>query len=307
MSCSNNLKQLGLATHNFHDANGYLPPWGFDFNYQPNPASPLNPVYPPPQQGHSALTQILPYIEQDNVYRIGHIEFSVIDPANWPPNWGTALSGPSKIKTFVCPSSPDRVIDYEPYFAGSLHLPDKGPFPLGLTDYAPIRGQVSTFTSACAPASPADTDSNNGVGALGVRGLINTTGWSRGKLKITDMSDGTSNTLMFGEDSGRHQIYAKRTPVQPNAPGTAGWSLNAAWSDYNTAIRVHGYSNDGLVQDGGCCVINCSNNSQLFAFHSGGVNTLRGDGSVHFLSDSIAPGVLAALVTRAGGEVFNDQ
>src|SRR5262249_6939416 len=160
------------------------------------------------------------------------------------------------------------VIDYEPYFAGTLHLPDKGPFILGQTDYAAIRGQVSAFTTSCAPGSPADTDGNNGVGALGVRGLISTNGWSRGKLKITDMADGTSNTLLFGEDAGRHQVYAKRVPVTPNTPGKAGWTLNAAWADYNTYIRVHGFSSDGLVIDGGCCVVNCSNLNQFYSFHS---------------------------------------
>jgi prepilin-type N-terminal cleavage/methylation domain-containing protein len=301
MSCSNNLKQLGLALHNFESANSYLPPWAFDFQgYNPDPANPLGAQ----TQGHSALTQILPYIEQDNVYKIGHIEFSVIDPANWPPNWGTSISGSAKIKTFMCPSAPDRVIDYAPYFV-SLGLPNKGPFILGQTDYAAIRGLHPNFTASCAPGSPAD-NGNNGVGALGVKGFMTPQGLT-GKLKITAMTDGTSNTLLIGEDAGRHQVYAKRTPVQPNAPGQPGWTLNAAWSDYNHYIRVHGYSSDGLVQDGGCCVVNCSNLNQFYSFHSGGVNAVRGDGSVHFMSDSVAPGVLAALVTRAGGEVFNDQ
>src|SRR5215471_1010425 len=87
MSCSNNLKQIALAVHNFENANSYLPAWGFDFSgYNPNPKNPLGAQ----TQGHSALTMLLPYIEQDNAYRLGHPEFSVIDPANWPPPWGTA-------------------------------------------------------------------------------------------------------------------------------------------------------------------------------------------------------------------------
>src|SRR5262249_12695862 len=62
MKCQNNLKQIGLALHNYHDALGGLPPYGFDFS----PAPPGNP-YGPQTQGHSALGLILPYIEQDNV------------------------------------------------------------------------------------------------------------------------------------------------------------------------------------------------------------------------------------------------
>jgi prepilin-type processing-associated H-X9-DG protein len=68
---------------------------------------------------------------------------------------------------------------------------------------------------------------------------------------------------------------------------------------------VRGFSNDGLTQDGGCCVVNCNNANQIYGFHTGGVNALRADGSVQFLSEAIAPGVLAAIVTRNGGEVVN--
>src|SRR5262244_3235323 len=63
MQCSNNLKQLGLAIHNYHDVMGGLPPYGFDY-----------PTIPPGSydtQGHSAFSQILPYIEQDNVQKLG--------------------------------------------------------------------------------------------------------------------------------------------------------------------------------------------------------------------------------------------
>src|SRR5437763_4287847 len=65
MSCSNNLKQLGLAAHNHHDTLGYLPPWSFDFDFNPNPANPLGPQ----NEGHSFQTMLLPYIEQDNLSR----------------------------------------------------------------------------------------------------------------------------------------------------------------------------------------------------------------------------------------------
>ena len=83
--------------------------------------------------------------------------------------------------------------------------------------------------------------------------------------------------------------------------------LNAAWADYNSAIRIAGFSPDGKTPAGGCCVVNCNNAWQLYSFHPGGVNTLRGDGSVQFMQESIAPGVLAALVTRAAGEIFNED
>jgi prepilin-type N-terminal cleavage/methylation domain-containing protein len=75
MKCQNNLKQIGIAVHGYHDAIGYLPAWGFDFN--PAPAG--NP-YGAQTEGHSAFSLILPYIEQQNLSNIMRIDRSVIDP-----------------------------------------------------------------------------------------------------------------------------------------------------------------------------------------------------------------------------------
>src|SRR5437763_4793998 len=63
--CLNNLKQIGLALHGYHDTYKYLPPWGFDFTVAPTP----NP-YGGQTQGHSALGLILPFLEQGNVIRL---------------------------------------------------------------------------------------------------------------------------------------------------------------------------------------------------------------------------------------------
>jgi prepilin-type N-terminal cleavage/methylation domain-containing protein len=302
--CSNNLRQLGIAIHNFHDSNGYLPPWAFDFNYNPHPANRLGDQ----RQGHSAHSQILPYIEQGNIGQITHIDYSVIDPDNWPPPWGTTVGGSTNIKVFVCPSTPSRVIDYGPYFV-SLGLPNAGPFTLGATDYAVVRGIHDNFKNSCAPASPSTAGSGDDGGAMGFKGIMAVGGLTAGKLRLLDMSDGTTNTIMMGEDAGRHQVYFRGKPVTPNTPGTAGWTLNAAWADYNTYIRVRAYtqSSAGTVTEGGCCAVNCYNVNQFYSFHSGGVNTLRGDASVQFLREAIAPGVLAALVTRNGGEVITGE
>jgi len=124
MTCQNNLKQIGLATHNFHDAMGYLPPWGYDFN--PAPAG--NPLGAQ-DQGHSMLTQILPQMEQENILKATRIDLSVNDPRNWPPNWGTNTAAQAGIKSYRCPSAPNRTLDYAPYFV-SLGLPNAGPSTL---------------------------------------------------------------------------------------------------------------------------------------------------------------------------------
>jgi prepilin-type N-terminal cleavage/methylation domain-containing protein/prepilin-type processing-associated H-X9-DG protein len=294
--CQNNLKQIGLALHNYHDVYKHLPPWGFDFAVPPTP----NP-YGPQTQGHSALGLILPFIEQGNVIRLARTDHSVIDPLNLPPNYGTSTAGLAVIPIYLCPSTPDTTVDYGPYFAQN-NLP-LGPMNLARTDYAIIRGLNGTFCAACAPASP-----SGDVGAMGVRGQANAGGGLiSGKVRLQSITDGTSNTIMVAEDAGRQQVYAKGVAVSPNTPGSAGWTLNAAWGDYNTRIIVRGFDNTGTVQDGGCCVINCNNVNQIYGFHTGGANVLRADGSTHFFSEATAPGVVAAMVTRNGGEVFNDN
>jgi prepilin-type N-terminal cleavage/methylation domain-containing protein len=305
MSCSNNLKQIGLALHNHENTLGYLPPWGYDFS--PAPAG--NPLGAQ-TQGHSASMAILPYMEQENLLKTASTDLSVIDPRNWPPPWGTQVNASGRVKSYLCPSTPDRQIDYGPYFV-SLGLPNAGPFVIGGTDYSPIRGYHNNFRNACAPGTPLVPGNGDEGGALGVKGVW-TTSLTRGKIALIQIPDGTSNTLLYAESAGRHQVYAKRVPVSPNTPGTPGWALNCGFFDYNIAIRVRGFDNAGLSQDGGCCVVNCTNGGsagsyQMYAFHSGGLNALRGDGSVQFLRDQTAPGVVAALVSRNGGEVFSDN
>ena len=317
MSCSNNLKQIGLALHNHESAVGYMPPWGYDFS--PAPAG--NPLGGQ-TQGHSALTHLLPYMEQENILKAANINLSVIDPRNWPSNWAGPLGGGvgnpavgAIVKSYLCPSAPNNPIDYQPYFT-SLGLPNLGPFVIGGTSYSPVRGYHNNFRNAYAPTSPLVNTSrnpgNDAGGALGVMGLWTANGLTQGKITLIGISDGTSNTIVFAESAGRHQIYAKGKPVTPNTPGTAGWALNAGFFDYNTAILVRGYSNDGLIRDGGPCVVNCTNGNPtaeygIYAFHTGGANVLRGDGSVQFLRESTAPGVVAAMVSRNGGEVISDN
>ena len=93
MKCSNNFKQFGLALHNFHDTRGALPAVGYTWGSNPNPANPLGNQ----RTGHSVYTQILPYVEQDNVQRLGRLDYSVVDPANLPPPVGTCPAGLVKI------------------------------------------------------------------------------------------------------------------------------------------------------------------------------------------------------------------
>jgi prepilin-type processing-associated H-X9-DG protein len=135
------------------------------------------------------------------------------------------------------------------------------------------------------------------------------------KVPVGAVSDGLSNTIAFGEIAGRQKIFYKGKPNAGSSLLDGGLTLNSAWADYNTARQIRGYdaSLAGPLPVGtaeppaGCASVNVSNVNGLYAFHSGGVNVLQGDGSVRFLRDSVSPGTLAALITRDGGEVFQDN
>jgi prepilin-type N-terminal cleavage/methylation domain-containing protein/prepilin-type processing-associated H-X9-DG protein len=303
IQCSNNLKQLGLAFHNYHDTQGALPNWGFDFD--------LSTLTPPSQfgsnQGHSAFSLILPYIEQENVQKLARLDRPVIESVNLPPPLGTSPSGTTQIKVFQCPSAVYHTADYGPYFT-SIGFPlNNAPYLLGQTDYAPIRGYTANFRNNCAPNSPVLPNyQESGVlaGAAGSN-APRATYPKVNSRKLTDIIDGTSNSIMVVEDAGRQQNFILRRAIPVSwSPLTA--LLNASWADYNIKVLVHGYSADGTVREGGCCVINCNNNDEIYAFHTGGANILRADGSVGFLKDSTAPDVLAAMITAQGGEVISN-
>jgi prepilin-type N-terminal cleavage/methylation domain-containing protein len=328
MSCSNNLKQLGLAILNYESSYAKLPPYGFDFvnlpwpgNTFPNPNNPLNPKLVPTQQGSSLQTLILPYMEQGNLYGTTFPQYSVIDPFNWPPNWAQGLSGGaipgnpnlgSVIKPYTCPSATStNPSNYEMYFV-SQSLPDLGPFLLAITDYAVVIGMHSNFIAQCAPSLPQDADPNSsqGVGALGRRGQVGPTGMT-GVTRLADMTDGTSNTVLMVESSGGQQIWATNKQITPAALLTdPGYRLNAAWADYNTFVEIRGFDSTGTIVDGGCSCVNVTNgnqntHNQIYSFHTGGTNMLRGDGGVMFITGSITPVVLSSLVSRNGGEVID--
>jgi prepilin-type N-terminal cleavage/methylation domain-containing protein len=300
MSCSNNLKQIGLGLHNYESAHQRVPAWAFDFAVAP----PSNP-YGAQTQGHSTLTLLLAYFEQDNIYKLLRADRSVVDPVNMPPPYGTNPGGLQNIKIFVCPSTPGtRIADYGPYFA-SVGLP-LGPLNLGPTDYAPTRGVHSSLQACTNGTTPTGMQDE---GMLGTNNRV-----TKPNVPFGEVSDGLSNTICFGEIAGRQKVYYMGRPNQGVSLTDGGLTLNVAWADYNTARQIRGYSTTApaplpagvLEPPAGCSSINISNVNGLYSFHTGGVNILRGDGAVTYLKDSTTPSVLAAMLTRKGGEVQSD-
>jgi len=263
LQCTNNMKQFGLALHNYAGANDSKLPAsrvtvGSDAKFR------------------SWTPVALAYVEQDNVGRLWDLN------VKW--NAGTNLvTSQTDFKLFKCPSAPD-----------GRRPPTSGPV-LGLGDYGSVNAIRRRFYTA------------NGIGAIFPTGPTGAPGdESLGALqKVVDtpilaITDGTSNTIMLAEDAGRPSLFQ-----QGKDAGVAtadGWG----WADPDC-----GFSIDGVVPGviganwvtGGTCVMNCTNDSEFYSFHTGGINVAMADGSVRFLRSSVSPATLAALVTARGGDI----
>jgi prepilin-type N-terminal cleavage/methylation domain-containing protein/prepilin-type processing-associated H-X9-DG protein len=223
---------------------------------------------------HGCWPFLLPYLEQPALYGLYRWEVSFFDPANQP---AVAM----QLKVLQCPSAPpDRWVtaaDGDGAFVGG----GEG----ACTDYGPVSG--------------VDPD-------LAQLGLIDPVGDYRGALpvngmtRLADVTDGTSNTLLVAEDAGRPQLWRAGRSV----PGV--FSFGGPWASSANPVLVAGASADGATEPGPCAV-NCTNDQQVYGFHPGGAQALLADGSVHFLRAGMDIRVLAALATRAGGEVVLGQ
>jgi len=317
VKCQNNLKQIGLALHNYEGTNGKLPAWGFDFPTNPRPANP----YGNQKQGFTALVMIAEYIEQGNLVNLVNRQISILDPLNLPPPapGATNTAGTMPVKVFVCPSTPngDQTANYDLIMA-SYGFPNGNMY--SRTDYWPFTGIDPTlYTSGRCNVSPVPADPQNSA-ALSPKGAK---GPNDGN-PILSITDGTSNTLMFTEISGRGLAAYIRgksvagitsslpnpVPITPtNGQGDATQYIRGAWADQNGVSYLRGYTvnSAGTVVDAtsGCGLINVTNHVAPYSFHTGGVNCMRCDGSVAFVRDSINPAALLALITRSGGEVVS--
>jgi prepilin-type N-terminal cleavage/methylation domain-containing protein/prepilin-type processing-associated H-X9-DG protein len=256
--CANNLKQLGLALHNFHDVRGAFPPGQVTGPYA------AAGVYGKTNHGWAVF--ILPYLEQQSLYDLYRWDRNLADPANQP-----VVAHP--LKNFCCPAAPgepryDLTHGLFPSYGG------KG----ACGDYAPTWG-----------ASPALATGDTG-GVLVPNSMT----------RLADVVDGTSNTILLTEDAGRPQAWSAGRPI----PGREQAINGGPWAGFGTGITVMGSTPDGSWRPGSCA-INCSNDHEVYSFHSGGANAVFADGSVRFLHQGMGLKTLAALVTRAGGEIVS--
>jgi prepilin-type N-terminal cleavage/methylation domain-containing protein/prepilin-type processing-associated H-X9-DG protein len=273
-SCANNLKQLGLALHNFHDSRGGFPPARQDVPPYPGMAE------DPPRISWTALA--LPYIEQGNLQNQYRLDRDHQEPENdgTPPYTGPN-AGPNQtdIKVFLCPSAPPG---------------RKGANQRGVLDYPPasqIR-RPNPFVTNMPPSDP------TWDGVLGLNVL----------RRLTDITDGTSNTLLLVEDGGRNQYWEMGRYIGTTRPSDLIVGESGAWAVPASHLNVSGFNaaniGTGDPLQPGPCAVNCTNDQEIYAFHPGIANVLLADGSVRPLRAGTDINIVVALITRNHGEVI---
>ena len=292
--CSNNLKQIGLAVHNYEGTTGGLPPgivqtgstaYIPDLLEYATQTSATTWKY----ANHSFLSVMLPYIEQANTLQASaggyNFKLNNDDPANQPV---TTI----RIPTYECPSVPSE------HFVNPFQSPwTKAP---ATSDYWPVtRGNTNSDVWATGLGL-------NYPGADGVNGVLT----ANQRTKMPAITDGLSNTLMLGESGARQEGWsAGRKYADPSA----SFGVRGAWGQGSNNIVCAGTRGPitpgtapaGKVSTGaqvpGSVAVNGWNQGELYAFHPGACNVVLGDGSVRTLKASISLATLQKLAARADG------
>ena len=307
MSCSNNLKQLGLAAHNYHSTVGKFPP-GVNVP-SVNPLTGLGNGQNAPGplvagQSFSLFEVLLPYVEQNNIYT--QLNFVGPGTGNYPGNdseyvnCATATNpapiGSTIIKTFLCPSD---TAPTQTTYVGTSGVSKGLSYLMGANTYGGSAGIRSFYTF--------DSSGNPSGTGMTQDGVF----YINSSVTLTSITDGTSNTLAFGERNRVDQNFDVVYPGVNVIEQHSGW----AWANYfpgydylyGAAMPLNWtFTNAGITSDSGFAYQDLRY-STFGSQHVGGANFCFADGSVHFLSDSIPLATLQALATRNGGEVVNSS
>ena len=266
MQCSNNLKQIGLATHNFSDTYGYLVPAFIGDNSE---SARLNSW---PTWG----AKLLPFIEQANVLDLWDQKRLI--------GQQPAAAYQTQIAAYVCPSRPEPVLSINDFQIADGTKPGGA-----LSDYAANFGTHAAFTDSDGAIIPARQIK---ITVDSVGPLLEEFG---GATRFADIIDGTSNTAMFGEKSIRpnslrgknedRSVYSQLRNTQRRMLG-----ISFRNSDHRPLLPPNNQS------------IPFANNS-FGGPHPGITNFVFVDGSVHGVSNTTDILVLTAIATRAGNEI----
>ncbi|OWK34747.1 hypothetical protein FRUB_09589 [Fimbriiglobus ruber] len=263
-TCANNLKQIGLASHNYHDQNLYLPPSWIGSNADdPDGWAPWGVL-------------ILPNLEQSSVFNLWNL--------NYLASKQVPAAYQQQLKMYHCPSRPDFV----------LSIGDFVPAGGGLSDYAACFGTEasgSNSNGAIIPtanmATSTTTDSSGNA--------IVKPGW-RGQLNLLSITDGTSNTMMFGE---KH--------IRPNSLRGKNEDRSVFGGQNNSMRRMAGYGASSVVRPlmPPNAQTTANANESFGSPHTGVCQFVFCDGSVKAIQTSVDLQTLSNLITRNDGNVIS--
>jgi prepilin-type N-terminal cleavage/methylation domain-containing protein/prepilin-type processing-associated H-X9-DG protein len=322
-ACTNNCKQLALACLNFESANRNFPQGDYRNTSGIAPPIPLN-------EGTICWRSlILNYIEAPQIAALYNVN------TDWCSDQNVSAIA-FQVKVFQCPSTPlpNRTDSsgmegpLTPYGVSTFALtgvtepggaaPAASP-PGYCSDYWGINSVndnvVVTWPQAFSAQLVAYATANQGNSTLDfylpATGVL--TRGANGQTRIADITDGTSNTILFTESAGRPNEYGLGMQyIGTLNPGEGRWAdpngeMKIKGSNPNTSTAsgpvtvppgLHDKKN--LTMD--TCSMNCNNVNEPYSFHGSGCNFAFADGSVHFLSNSAPVWLLGQLATKAGGE-----
>ncbi|QDV37738.1 DUF1559 domain-containing protein [Tautonia plasticadhaerens] len=310
--CTNNLKQIALATHNYHDVNN---------------AVPSGSLWPCPGNdgcwgwGVAPMVGVLQFIEQGTLYNAYNASLGVMGNTTAAPNlWlGNKTVFDTKIASFMCPSDSAEVTTPVTNYLGNLG----GPFALGGYSGPVIPSRYSPWDYPADETSLLATAKTVGFAAMR-DGTSNTALWSEG-------ISGTTNSVVAGGGKGNEArgvfptnfnnrtrsaatVMAMLASCQSIAPGTASIrnDRGVGWQYTYPGYVNNLYNHVGPPNSRRCT--NAPPNTWSLdlwgtepptSYHPGGVNTAMADGSVRFIKETIGLQTWWALGTKAGGEVVS--
>lgn len=304
--CSNNLKQMGLALHNYEATAKVFPP---AYVGDPNASGSAYGVSYPDDgrngpSGFAWGTLILPYVEQDNLYRTFNLNL---------PCWATenATAARTKVPLFLCPSASGGSDGFavEKYTSGDNMNPTN-PVPFSPTIFfahshyvtnAGIHqpwGRTPAYSADLTVAEPIPANGNQPA-------YIEGPFYRNARVRIADVTDGLSNTVFVGEHSS---VLSNKTWV-----GVVPYSTTCPKGNFPSACNsggaMVGAHSGPDTHDHPQVIIHAPNHpfghtDEMYAEHPGGCNVLFGDGSVRFISQYIDPNTWVSLSTRNVGEVI---
>ncbi len=287
--CLNNLKQMGLALHHYHDTYNSFPP-GFIAQTPPGAGQYMSHQQSDYTPGWSLFALMLPYIEQGNLGNLIDTRLPILHANN-------RAGRETLIKLYVCPSdSAPRLIDLTDSGQTSWTAPNTYSYPPP-TSSLTVLGQASVCSYA---------------GCLGTMGYeeqpFSGVFHRNSQVRIADITDGTSNTVGLGERTSRFSenswvgpVWQQETVYAKTAPRYNGAQPSFQCRATPTAVLVHVRITS--LQP------NHPDNSpgSFFSSHSGGAQFLNMDGSSRFISSSVSIENYRAVCSRNGGEVLSGE